>query len=269
MGFENVGRVWSPNTLKDYLARIEKPGWCRAITLHHCAEPSLAQRPNGFLPDHLINLRHYYQTVQRWHAGPHLFVDEDQLWGLSDLRKPGIHAQSFNSMALGIEVLGNYDVENPDAGRGLDCWQNAAMAAKVLHAWLELPLNQQTVLFHRDDPLTTKTCPGSLVRKDWVLSLIAATAGVGAVIPAKPEIGVSLQEIYWRFVGERWCVKVAEYLRLRNAPEKDISLKMKKVGKAFFYDGELLEGAFYDEGTWAPSLEVLNLVRELRHAAHT
>ena len=119
MGYENVGKVWTPQSLKDYLATITKPSWCKAVTLHHTAAPSLAQRPNGLLAQHLNNLMHFYKIQKGWSAGPHLFADEDQLWGMSDLRKPGVHAVSFNSMSIGIEVLGDYDTEYPKSGSGL------------------------------------------------------------------------------------------------------------------------------------------------------
>ena len=31
----------------------------------------------------------------------------------------GVHAVSFNSTGVGIEMLGNYDIEDPRTGRGL------------------------------------------------------------------------------------------------------------------------------------------------------
>src|SRR4030095_4522909 len=96
MGYENVGLVWTPASLKEYLDTITKPSWCNAITLHHTASPSLAQRPNGLLAQHLRNLEDYYKNTKGWSAGPHLFVDEDQLWGMCDFRRKGVHAVSFN-----------------------------------------------------------------------------------------------------------------------------------------------------------------------------
>lgn len=83
MGYKNVGRVWTPETLKEYLATLTKPSWCKAVTLHHCAAPSLAQRPNGFIAQHIRNLENFYRG-KGWSAGPHLFGDEDQLWGMCD-----------------------------------------------------------------------------------------------------------------------------------------------------------------------------------------
>lgn len=174
MGYENVGRVWTPESLGQYLATIDKPDWCEAITLHHTADPSLADRPKGFTIRHIENIRDYYINKKGWSAGPHLFIDEDQIFGMCDLRKNGVHAISFNSYAIGIEVLGNYDSEDPKSGRGLACWQTAAAAVRVLLPWLGFDANLETILFHRDDEETDKSCPGTLVEKDWVLALIAS-----------------------------------------------------------------------------------------------
>jgi hypothetical protein len=176
MGFENVGRVWSPSEFRQYLGTIQRPVWCRAITLHHTGVPSLAQRPRGFLPNHMTATQHYYQRTNGWSAGPHLFIDDDQCWGMTDFRQTGVHARSFNRMAIGIEVLGNYNEESPNTGRGINCWNTAASASRALLDWLGLEANLQTVLFHRDDPRTTKTCPGSLVQKNWVIDLINASS---------------------------------------------------------------------------------------------
>jgi hypothetical protein len=61
---------------------------------------------------------------------------------------------------------------NPGTGRGLACWNHATAAARLLLDWLGLKANAKTVLFHRDDPKTEKTCPGTNVSKDWVLEIV-------------------------------------------------------------------------------------------------
>ena len=178
MGFENVGKFWTPSELEGYLATIQKPVWCKAITFHHTAVPSLEQRPKGWSEQHMKNLQSYYESEDpknkkvAWSSGPHLFIDDDQAWGMCDFRQYGVHAVSFNGNALGIEVLGNYDVESPHEGRGLACWQTAAATGKVLLEWLGLPADQLHVWFHRDDPKTGKSCPGNKIDKFWVLELI-------------------------------------------------------------------------------------------------
>ena len=190
MGYENVGRVWTPSELKTYLATLDKPAWATSITFHNTGAPSLAQRPRGFLPDHLNNLKSYYQGLG-WSAGPHLFIDEDQCWGMCDFRQHGVHAKSFNSNSIGIEVLGNYDEEAPNTGRGAQCWSTATAAGHVLLDWLGLQPSELTVKFHRDDPKTTKTCPGTKVEKTWVIDQINAAAAVEAITAVGAAVGAA------------------------------------------------------------------------------
>jgi hypothetical protein len=199
MGYENVGLVWTPDTLTQYLSRIKKSDWCEAITLHHTAEPSLVQRPKGFLIQHIESLRSYYRDDKGWSAGPHCFIDEDQIWGMCDFRRKGVHAVSFNRMTIGIEVLGNYHSEDPHSGRGLACWQTAAAAARVLLNWLDLDPSEDTVLFHRDDPETAKDCPGDQVKKDWVLSLIKKPVAPKSTETDKPDVGIPWSD--WDFAA--------------------------------------------------------------------
>jgi hypothetical protein len=195
MGYENVGRVWTPAELRTYLGTLDKPAWATSITFHHTGVPSLEQRPRGFLPTHMTNLQHYYQVTNGWSAGPHLFIDEDQCWGMSDFRQQGVHAKSFNSNSIGIEVLGNYDVESPNTGRGQQCWTVAAGAGKVLLDWLGLQPSTLTVNFHRDDPKTTKTCPGSLVDKNWVIEQINAAAAREAMAAIGAAVGAAAASV--------------------------------------------------------------------------
>lgn len=173
MSFANVGKTWRVEEFPKYLRGIESPAWARAVCLHHCGAPSLSQRPLGFIvPKHIENIRDYYRDKLGWSAGPHLFVDEHLLHGMTPLSFKGIHAKSFNGSAIGIEVLGDYDREDPFMGRGLACWINAARATKALLEWLGLGANNHTILFHRDDPKTSKSCPGKLIKKEWFFDLL-------------------------------------------------------------------------------------------------
>ena len=267
MGYENVGRIWTPESLRQYLATIKKPSWCEAITLHNTAEPSLASLPNGLQIRTIENIRDFYINKKGWSAGPHLFIDEDQIFGMCDLRKKGVHAKSFNSYAIGIEVLGNYDSEDPKSGRGLSCWQNAAAAVRVLLDWLGIEANEETILFHREDPKTDKTCPGTKVKKDWVLSLIATPAVPRGTETGRPDVGMGWTS--WNFSGERWCVPVHNFLVAKEIPSETVISNLKKKGVYFYYGEELLEGAYYVKAnsalkpnncTWAPAKELMELI---------
>lgn len=169
MGFSNEGQVWTVSEFETYVKTVSKPAWVDSICLHHTGVPSLSQRPSGLTAQHLKNIRHYYETEKGWSSAPHLFIDDDQIWGMCPLTEKGVHAKSFNSRAIGIEILGNYNEESPNTGRGEKCWSIAFGAVKALVKWAGLKPDATNILFHRDDPKTTKTCPGSKVEKSWVL----------------------------------------------------------------------------------------------------
>jgi len=85
----------------------------------------------------------------------------------------GTHSPSWNKLALGIEMLGDFDAESFTDGRGLAVRSNAVKAMASLSA---VPgLDPQTIRLHREDPLTTHACPGSAVRK---LEIIQAVTDV-------------------------------------------------------------------------------------------
>jgi len=168
MSFSAVGLVFDRQGLREHLAKV-KPTWAKGVTIHHTAEPSLAQRPKGFTIQHMRNIQYGYEHERGWDRGPHLFTDEDQIFGLSPLSEKGIHAVAFNSKFIGIEALGNYDSETPKSGRGYQVMDTTAMATAVILAHLKLQPGPDTVKFHRDDPSTSKTCPGNLVEYEWFL----------------------------------------------------------------------------------------------------
>ena len=104
-------------------------------------------RPHGLKVQHIRNIRDYYENTKGWSSGPHLFTDEDQIWGMCPFSEKGVHARSFNSHSVGIEVLGNYDLEDPHSGRGLACWKLAAATGAAVLARLGIPINKNSVKF--------------------------------------------------------------------------------------------------------------------------
>ena len=60
-------------------------------------------------------------------------------------------------------MLGDYEQEPFDSGRGLAVRKNAVAAIATLSAVLGLDPNM--LKLHREDPLTTHACPGKNVRK--------------------------------------------------------------------------------------------------------
>ena len=234
MSFANTGKVWTLDGFASYLKTVKNPSWARSVCLHHTAAPSLHQRPDGLLAKHLENIRNYYAKQLGWRSGPHLFIDEDQVWGMTPLDVTGIHAASFNRSSIGIEVLGDYDNEDPKKGRGLECWKTAAAATKMLLEWLKLPANDKTVLFHRDDPKTTKTCPGGKVQKTWVLDLIKNSGGKPSSISKASEISF---------------LPLAAALKTKGYTDADIKNGLKITSGKVFWRDVWLEKAYYDRST--------------------
>ena len=248
MSYANVGKVWSNASFKEYLKTVKKPSWVRAVVIHHTAAPSLAQRPKGLLIEHIHNISGFYKNTLGWNRGPHLFTDENEIYGMTPLTTAGIHAASFNSYTIGIEVLGNYDVEDPLNGRGKECWNTTAKATADLLEWIGVEANSKTILFHRDDPKTSKTCPGTKIGKDWFINLVKASTGVVSPPP------VPIVDIKDEFVS------VVDYMmKERNVDYKTAAKSLKKEGKLYLYNNHWLERAYYDLGkqqTVAPVSEL-------------
>lgn len=249
MSFAQVGTVWTPTTFAAYLADLNRPTWCQGVCLHHTAEPSLAQRPRGFTVQHILNIQDFYERGRGWRSGPHLFIDDDQIFGMTPLREEGVHAVSFNSTHIGIEVLGNYDSENPKEGRGKACWDVAIAACGDLLNWLNLPVNGTTVRFHRDDPRTSKSCPGLKVHKDAVLESISRYQDRGHDVSPPPHPH-----------GDRLCVPVLKHLTDRGVPVDYVLANLRSQDGCFYFGpGDELEGAYYEPvtaTTWAPVSEL-------------
>jgi hypothetical protein len=159
-----VGSSFSTDEFDSYCHTLQWSAWRPSfIVLHNTGAPSLAQRPNGFSKQHILNLESFYRDTQRWKAGPHLFIDDKQIWVFTPLVVSGTHSPSWNKVALGVEMLGDYERETFDSGRGGKVRKNTVAALATLCAILGIDIH--TMRIHREDPLTTHACPGRNVRK--------------------------------------------------------------------------------------------------------
>ena len=159
-----VGNNYVAESFDSYCHSLAWSAWRPSfIVLHNTAIPSLAQRPHGLTAKHIDNLQAYYRDQQGWKAGPHLFIDDQHIWVFTPLTVSGTHSPSWNKVALGIEMLGDFEKESFHSGRGLAVRHNAISAIATLCAILGL--DPQTIRLHREDPLTTHACPGKNVRK--------------------------------------------------------------------------------------------------------
>lgn len=155
-----VGRSFSPEAFAAYVKGLGlAPSFAQFCVRHNTGSPTLAQRPEGLTAQHIQNLKSYYEGLG-WHAGPHLFIDDRQIWVFSPLDRPGVHSPSWNDVSFGIEQLGDFGPEDYNSGRGLAVQKNAIAAFAVLsHA---AGIDSHSMRDHREDVNTThKDCPGA------------------------------------------------------------------------------------------------------------
>src|ERR1700759_5615054 len=120
-----VGQTFDQDQFKAYCSGLVWSSWRPSfVVLHNTGAPSLAQRPNGISKANIDNLVGYYRDTNGWSAGPHLFVDDRQIWVFTPLTTSGVHSPSWNAVSLGVEMLGDYESEAFDSGRGLLVQQN-------------------------------------------------------------------------------------------------------------------------------------------------
>ena len=143
-----VNQSFTPIQFDKYCRQLTWTTWRPSfIVLHNTATPSLQQRPNGFTGQHMRNLEYYYGVEQGWSAGPHLFIDDKRIWAFTPLTTSGRHSPSWNNMSIGIEMLGNYDTDIFDKGRGLKVQLNTVAAMATL--CIVLGLDPLTMKLHR------------------------------------------------------------------------------------------------------------------------
>lgn len=123
------------------------------------------------------NLENYYKNNQQWSAGPHLFVADDLIWVFTPLNVSGVHSPSWNSVAWGVEMVGDYSVEP----FGAAIQENVLSALAILHG--ALGLNPEMLRLHKEDPRTTHICPGKNVVKTDIIRGIHDKLSVGEHTP--------------------------------------------------------------------------------------
>jgi hypothetical protein len=176
-----VGKCFTtPAEFLAYLEGLTFGAWRpKFITMHHTGAPSLAtwqgwQTRSKPVSDEqwLRNLAAYYGGLG-WSAGPHFFVMPKHICVLSDPTKRGVHAVSFNALSWGVEVVGDFDSERL-SGAYLDFVADAMAAMHIAAGLQPAPyrFRECGLHFHRDDPKTSKTCPGRSVAKDAVIDAI-------------------------------------------------------------------------------------------------
>lgn len=161
---------------RPYAQKVEYRSWRPSkIVWHNTGAPSLAQWIKSADQDALEgrtpgltrirNLETYFRDQNHWTGAPHLFIANDLIWVFNPLNMKGVHSPSYNSTAIGIEMIGDFAREDDDSGEGLRVRRNTVFATAILcdHLGLE---PEHCILLHKEDRLTTHDCPGKDVAQD-------------------------------------------------------------------------------------------------------
>lgn len=185
-----------PYTREEFAAHVGGLRW-RAwrpsgITLHNTAAPTLAQwAESGPRHDARIrNLQSYYENELGWHAGPHLFISRHFINGFSNMRDPGVHSRCYNPTHLGIEMVGDYNVEEFDSGDGALVRDNAVFA--LAHLYRAINVSPSGLVFHKECRRDNHDCPGRKVDKaDMIRRVVEFMRALDGNPPAEqPRTGV-------------------------------------------------------------------------------
>jgi len=178
-----IGQGFTAAQFPDYVASTQFGAWRpQFVVLHNTFIPKLSEWHSVPGLARMKALQHFYRDIQGWSAGPHLFVADDLIWAFTPLNTPGVHSPSWNAISWGVELVGDYSVEQLTPASQ----ENAVTALAALHA--SIGLDPSGLRLHKEDPKTThKGCPGSnIVKADviqWIIDRMAATHA-GDHVPA-------------------------------------------------------------------------------------
>jgi hypothetical protein len=170
------------------------------ICLHNTGVPTLAQWLNPSTPEErrVANQMQYEHLTEKWHSGVHLFITPAAIWNACDLRANGVSVSCWNSLCIGIEMVGNFAAaselgpNDPPA----DDWNgvlaqkvrdNAVSAMASLHLALGIRPDGYVegvsgLHFHRECGQDHHACPGAQVDKtDIVVRVLARMQELRAI----------------------------------------------------------------------------------------
>ena len=229
-----IGRNFTPEEFRRYVAGLAWGSWRPSFIVLHCtAVPSLAMRPQGINDGQIQAWVKWYRDSMGWSAGPHIFVDDrpDGIWVFTPLTTAGVHAKIWNSGTLGVEMLGDFDREEFNSGRGALVRDNAVAAIAILTD--ALGLDPDSMMGHRDYPGETKTCPGTKVDRGAFIQAVRDWLGGGAEkqIPPSPPL----------VKGGEAAAPVARLLKLTSPfmAGADVQEVLTRLQQRGYYRGKL------------------------------
>lgn len=170
------GRGLTIPLLKEHINGLNFTTWRPSgMALHNTKAPTLAQWNAQNAAQRIKNLENYFKNVRGWSSGPHAFVDDNLVWLFTPFTTQGTHSPSWNGTRIGIEMVGDFSVEDDDTGRGLKVKKNTVALFALLHQ--KLGLDPETIKLHNEDPRTDHDCPGKDIDKAEFISLVQQYMG--------------------------------------------------------------------------------------------
>jgi len=198
------GRPYDRASLAAHIAAIDFSHWRRKdgskgvplyLVFHNTSEPTIALWLSWSLQvrqQYILNAEHMYEVEDGWRAGPHFFVPptvDPCAFGFSDPGTAGTHASCFNSDSIGIEQVGEFNVEAYDTGPGAIVQDNTIYLAALLYRRIGIAPDTNTLKFHIECKADDHDCPGKFARdKAGLIAKIKAKmaelAGAAPVAPS-------------------------------------------------------------------------------------
>jgi hypothetical protein len=138
--------------LADELKQTKVTRGVGEVVLHHTWSPTVAQYRGQAT---WTGIRNYHVHERGWSdIGYHYGIGPDStVWKLRPATKSGAHVLNRNQHTIGVAMVGNFDVEDPERN-GLE------MAARVVGLLVaRYQLKPENIRFHRE--FADKTCPGT------------------------------------------------------------------------------------------------------------
>lgn len=214
----------------DYVKTLVWTRWRpSAIVWHNTAAPSLAQWIKSAKVDaeqgrtagasRIRSLEAFFRDNNDWSGCPHLFIANDYIWVMNPLTDPGVHSPSWNHIALGIEMIGDFSKEDDDAGEGLRVKNNTIFATAILCSTLGID-PQSKIWLHKQDPKTTHDCPGEDIARDkeQMIGDVADLMAGGEHDALDTQLVIMKGEPPIRLDSERMGVTVVSGLAFRTGP---------------------------------------------------
>ncbi len=212
--------------LAEKLKRVRVTRGIKEIVLHHTWSPTAAQYKGRATWE---AIRQYHIQERGWSdIGYHFGVGPDgSYWLLRPVEKAGAHVLHRNEHTIGVVLVGNFDVEDPEAN-GL------AAAAELTRVLMErFALKPENIRFHRE--FENKTCPGMRIDLMDFRQRVRATMPAeeirvvllpqNTVIECRPALENNKIRCDLRALAEALGADVVDHLR----EQRKIYVRMKKV----------------------------------------